>query len=82
MDVERGRCVPRIRAVGQLGVKFNSAQVIGRLLSVLFELGAVSFIAWLYSYWRSEPTTRVDVLLPSFFPVSKLVCRAPSWTTD
>jgi len=69
MDVERGQCVPRIRAIGQLGVGYNWAQVIGRFVSVLFELGALSFIAWLYSYWRTEPTTRVDVLLPSFFPV-------------
>jgi hypothetical protein len=82
MDVEKRCCVPRIRAAGQLGVKFNSAQAIGRFLSVLFELGAVSFIAWLYSYWRSEPTTRVDVLLPSFFPVRILVCRTPPWTAD
>jgi hypothetical protein len=82
MDVERGCCVPRIQATSQLGVKFNSAQAIGRFLSVLFELGAISFIAWLYSYWRLEPTTRVDVLLPSFFPVSKPVCRTPPWTAD
>jgi hypothetical protein len=69
MDVERGRCVPRVPAIGQLGVRFNWAQVIGRALSALFECGALSFIAWLYGFWRSEPTTRVDVLLPSFFPV-------------
>ncbi len=82
MDAERGRCVPRIRKVGRLGVRFNWAQAVGRLVSVLFELGAVCFIAWLYSYWRTEPTTRVDVLFPSFFPVGWIRCavippRAP-----
>ncbi|KAK4235235.1 hypothetical protein C8A03DRAFT_36918 [Achaetomium macrosporum] len=69
MDVERGRCVPQVRAVGQLGVKFSWLQVIGRFLAMLFALGTLAFIAWLYNYWRAEPTTRVDVLLPSFFPV-------------
>ncbi|KAK4156627.1 hypothetical protein C8A00DRAFT_40927 [Chaetomidium leptoderma] len=69
MDAERGKCVPRIRAVGKLGVKFNGAQAVGRSLSVLFELGALCIIAWLYSYWKTEPTTRVDILFPSFFPV-------------
>lgn len=69
MDAERGQCVPRIRAIGQLGVGYNWTQVVGRFASVLFELGALSFVAWLYSYWKAEPTTRVDVLMPSFFPV-------------
>jgi hypothetical protein len=68
-DAERGGCVPQVRAVGHLGVKYNWAQVVCRFFSVLLELGALAFIAWLYSYWRSEPTTRVDVLFPSFFPV-------------
>ncbi len=84
MDAERGRCVPRIRKVGRLGVKFNWAQVVGRFVSVLFELGAVCFIAWLYSYWRTEPTTRVDVLFPSFFPVGWIRCAVipPEPLTD
>ncbi|KAK3902985.1 hypothetical protein C8A05DRAFT_33299 [Staphylotrichum tortipilum] len=69
MDVEESRCVPRIRPMGQLGVRFTWAQLIGRFLSVLFELGTVAFIAWLFNYWRKEPTTRVDVLMPSFFPL-------------
>lgn len=84
MDAERGRCVPRIRKVGRLGVKFNWAQVVGRFVSVLFELGAVCFIALLYSYWRTEPTTRVDVLFPSFFPVGWIRCAVipPEPLTD
>ncbi|KAK4044364.1 hypothetical protein C8A01DRAFT_12262 [Parachaetomium inaequale] len=69
MDAERGGCVPRVQTVGHLGVKYNWTQVVGRFFSVLLELGALAFIAWLYSYWRSETTTRVDVLFPSFFPV-------------
>ncbi|GAB1310709.1 MARVEL domain-containing protein [Madurella fahalii] len=69
MDVERGNCFPRVRAIGNMGVRFSWAQVAGRSLSILYELGALSFIAWLYGYWRSEPTTRVDILFPSFFPV-------------
>ncbi|AEO70671.1 uncharacterized protein THITE_2122340 [Thermothielavioides terrestris NRRL 8126] len=68
-DLEKRRCVPRIRAVGALGIKFNWAQVVCRFVAVAYELGTLGFIAWLYSYWRSEPTTRVDVLFPSFFPV-------------
>ncbi|KAK4129067.1 hypothetical protein N657DRAFT_668157 [Parathielavia appendiculata] len=69
MDTEKGGCVPRVPATGLLGVRFNWVQVIGRFLSVLLEFGALAFVAWLYGYWRSEPTTRVDVLFPSFFPV-------------
>ncbi|KAH6854097.1 hypothetical protein B0I37DRAFT_361079 [Chaetomium sp. MPI-CAGE-AT-0009] len=69
-DVERGRCVPHVRAIGHLGVAFNWTQIVGRWLSILLELGALAFVSWLYSYWRSEPTTRVDVLMPSFFPLA------------
>ncbi|KAK3300711.1 uncharacterized protein B0H64DRAFT_381599 [Chaetomium fimeti] len=69
-DVERGRCVPRVRAIGRLGVAFNWTQVVGRFLSILLELGALAFVSWLYSHWRSEPITRVDVLMPSFFPLT------------
>lgn len=71
VDDKRRHCAPRVRVIGQLGANFNWAQVILRCLSALFELGAVAFIAWLYSYWRSEPTTRVDVLFPCFFPVCR-----------
>ncbi|KAH6650413.1 hypothetical protein F5144DRAFT_481008 [Chaetomium tenue] len=69
-DVERRTCAPRVRAIGRLGVAYNWIQVVGRSLSVLLELGALAFVSWLYSYWRSEPTTRVDVLMPSFFPLA------------
>lgn len=68
-DVERRRCAPHVRAIGRLGVAYNWTQVVGRALSVLLELGGIAFVSWLYSYWKSEPTTRVDVLMPSFFPV-------------
>ena len=68
----RRQCYPRVQAIGQLGAKFNWMQVVSRSLSVLYELGALAFIAWLYNYWKSEPTTRVDVLFPSFFPVCPL----------
>ena len=64
--------MPRVRAIGQLGPGFSWAQVISRSLSGLFELGTVAFIGWLYNYWRSEPSTRVDILVPSFFPVCTL----------
>ena len=70
-DVERRGCVPHVRAIGRLGVAYNWTQVVGRFLSVLLELGAIAFVSWLYSYWKSEPTTRVDVLMPSFFPVCR-----------
>ncbi|KAK4098779.1 hypothetical protein N658DRAFT_499016 [Parathielavia hyrcaniae] len=69
MATERARCIPRVTATGLLGVRFNWTQVIGRFLSVLLESGTLAFVAWLYAYWRLEPTTRVDVLWPSFFPV-------------
>ncbi|KAL2256747.1 hypothetical protein VTK26DRAFT_1181 [Humicola hyalothermophila] len=65
----RRQCVPQVRPVGQLGAGFSWIQLISRSLSVLYELGTVAFIAWLYHYWRDEPSTRVDVLFPSFFPV-------------
>lgn len=67
----RRRCAPRIRAIGELGAAFNLVQVAARCLSVLYEAGALCFVAWLYDYWRSEPTVRVDVLFPSFFPVCR-----------
>ncbi|KAK3989898.1 hypothetical protein QBC44DRAFT_326284 [Cladorrhinum sp. PSN332] len=60
---------PHIRAIGPLGFAFNFAQVAFRFLSIFVALGALSFVAWLYDYWRSEPTARVDVLFPSFFPL-------------
>lgn len=75
--------MPRVRAVGELGFAFSLAQVVGRSLSVLFELGALAFIAWLYEYWKAEPTTRVDILFPSFFPVrgSPSPPRALGWSS-
>lgn len=69
IDLEGRQCVPRVRGVGHLGAGFSWMQVIGRSLSVLLELGALAVVSWLYSYWRDEPTTRVDVLVPCFFPV-------------
>lgn len=69
-NVERRRWTPHVRAIGRLGVAYNWTQVVGRSLSVLLELGALAFVSWLYSHWRSEPTTRVDVLMPSFFPLA------------
>ncbi|KAL1837209.1 hypothetical protein VTJ49DRAFT_4160 [Mycothermus thermophilus] len=54
---------------GELGWCFNCTQVVGRFLAVLLELGALGFIAYLYDYWKGEPTTRVDLLVPSFAPV-------------
>ncbi|KAK4226837.1 hypothetical protein QBC38DRAFT_479512 [Podospora fimiseda] len=60
---------PHIRAIGHLGFNFNFTQVACRVLSILVALGALAFVAWLYDYWRSEETVRVDVLVPSFFPL-------------
>ncbi|KAL2271406.1 hypothetical protein VTJ83DRAFT_777 [Remersonia thermophila] len=63
---ERGRCTPHIPVLGELGWNFNCTQVVGRFLAVLLELGALSLIAYLYDHWKREPTTRVDLLIPSF----------------
>ncbi|KAK4144847.1 uncharacterized protein C8A04DRAFT_11086 [Dichotomopilus funicola] len=69
IDLEGRQCVPRVRGVEHLGAGFNWVQLIGRSLSVLLELGALAVVSWLYSYWQDEPTARVDVLVPSFFPI-------------
>ena len=61
--------LPRIRAIGPLSFAFNCTQVVIRFGSIILSLGALAYIAWLYNYWRSEPTTQVDALFPSFFPV-------------
>jgi hypothetical protein len=83
MDVEadrRGKCVPRIPVLGELGWGYNCTQVIGRILSALVAAGALIFISWQYNYWQDEPTVRVDIILPSFFPVSQhLPDRQPCW---
>ncbi|KAL2170772.1 hypothetical protein VTG60DRAFT_4427 [Thermothelomyces hinnuleus] len=68
-DVENGSPSSRILAVGNLGLAFHRAQVCGRGLSIPFGLGALAFIAYLYHDWKPEPTTSVDVLFPSFFPL-------------
>ncbi|KAK4456980.1 hypothetical protein QBC42DRAFT_47428 [Cladorrhinum samala] len=61
--------LPRIRAIGPLSFAFNCTQVVIRFGSIILSLGALAYIAWLYNYWRSEPTTQVDALFPSFFPL-------------
>jgi hypothetical protein len=66
--------------LGELGWGYNCTQVIGRILSALVAAGALIFISWQYNYWQDEPTVRVDIILPSFFPVSQhLPDRQPCW---
>lgn len=50
---------------------FKWMQIILRFLAVLYEVAALAFLGYLYATWRSEPSVRVDVLFPSFFPVSQ-----------
>ncbi|KAK4200016.1 hypothetical protein QBC40DRAFT_280663 [Triangularia verruculosa] len=68
---EEGRRLgrPRVRAIGALGIPFNFLQVALRFTSLLFEVGSLAFIAWLYNHWRREESARVDFLFPSFFPM-------------
>jgi len=58
-----------------MGVVFRLSHALFRFLTVLFEIGALTFVAWAYSRWESEALVRVDILFPCFFPVG--CCRAP-----
>ncbi|KAK3335836.1 hypothetical protein B0T19DRAFT_20588 [Cercophora scortea] len=44
-------------------------QVIARFVTVLYGLATVTVLGWIYSVWKWEPTVRVDIIFPSFFPV-------------
>lgn len=68
-DVERDDYSSGQRVVVDLGFIFNRTQLIGRCLSTFLNLGALIFIAYLYDHWRPKPAIKVDVLIPSFFPV-------------
>ncbi|KAK3393374.1 hypothetical protein B0H63DRAFT_16723 [Podospora didyma] len=61
------------RGIPGLRVSFKLIQAVSRFLAVLFELGTLAFIGWLYNTWRYQPSVRVDVLFPSFFPVAAAV---------
>ncbi|KAL2193717.1 hypothetical protein P885DRAFT_80942 [Corynascus similis CBS 632.67] len=68
-DVERDDYSSGQRVVVDLGFIFNRTQLIGRCLSTFLNLGALIFIAYLYDHWRPKPAIKVDVLIPSFFPL-------------
>ncbi|KAK3362358.1 hypothetical protein B0T25DRAFT_4442 [Lasiosphaeria hispida] len=53
----------------ELGVVFKFSHVAARFLTLLFEIGILTLVSWLYATWQSDPTVRVDVLFPCFFPV-------------
>ncbi|KAK0730986.1 hypothetical protein B0H67DRAFT_548824 [Lasiosphaeris hirsuta] len=54
----------------ELGVIFKFSHVTARFLTALFEIGILTLVSWLYATWRTEPTVRVDILFPCFFPVA------------
>ncbi|KAK3329874.1 hypothetical protein B0H66DRAFT_542245 [Apodospora peruviana] len=73
MDVERAARKPAVAprrdddGYGRLVLKVM--QIVFRLISALFELATVAFLGYVYDGWRREPSVRVDLLFPSFFPV-------------
>jgi len=50
-------------------VVFKLSQALLRFLVSLFEIGALTYVAWAYSHWESEALVRVDILFPCFFPI-------------
>ncbi|KAK1757877.1 hypothetical protein QBC47DRAFT_166603 [Echria macrotheca] len=58
---------------GELGIVFKTSQVVCRIIAVLFEIGAITFLAWAYDRWKSEPSVRVDIIFPCFFPVATAI---------
>lgn len=71
MDVERG--IRGLLRGDELGPIFKATQVLSRILVWLYNLAVITILGWLYSTWRSQPTVRVDVIFPSFFPVAVAV---------
>ncbi|KAM7216121.1 hypothetical protein V8F06_008496 [Rhypophila decipiens] len=53
-----------------LNATFKWMQIIFRFLAVLYEVAALAFLGYVYDTWRRDPSVRVDVVFPSFFPVT------------
>ncbi|KAK4454533.1 hypothetical protein QBC34DRAFT_391970 [Podospora aff. communis PSN243] len=54
---------------GDGAVIFKLSHALFRFLVILFEIGALTYVAWAYSRWQAEALVRVDVLFPCFFPI-------------
>ncbi|KAK0657028.1 hypothetical protein B0T16DRAFT_452528 [Cercophora newfieldiana] len=54
---------------GDGGVIFRLSHALFRFLVALFEIGALTYVAWAYSRWEAEALVRVDILFPCFFPI-------------
>lgn len=78
MDIERQvRSSPAATSWDEkhLNSTFKWMQVVFRFLAVLFEVATLAFLGYIYDGWRKEPSVRVDVVFPSFFPVGRLLVR-------
>ncbi|KAM7202736.1 hypothetical protein V8F33_002662 [Rhypophila sp. PSN 637] len=53
-----------------LNATFKWMQIIFRFLAVLYEVAALAFLGYVYDTWKRDPSVRVDVVFPSFFPVT------------
>lgn len=64
-----------------LHATFKWMQISFRFLAVLYEVAALAFLGYIYDTWRREPSVRVDVVFPSFFPVSQRLhyCLCLEW---
>ncbi|KAK3382737.1 hypothetical protein B0T24DRAFT_672697 [Lasiosphaeria ovina] len=60
---------PDRRQFPTLRFSLKLVQAASRFIAILFELGTISFISYIYNVWRSEPGVKVEVIFPSFFPV-------------
>lgn len=53
-----------------LGLVFNGVSATSRFLVLLYSIGTLTFVAWSYERWRTEPLVRVDIIFPCLFPLA------------
>ncbi|KAK3694403.1 hypothetical protein B0T22DRAFT_70230 [Podospora appendiculata] len=68
MDEDEGTRGVHLRG-NSPGAVAKLIQAIARFVAVLLGLATVTVVGWIYGHWKWEPTVRVDILFPSFFPV-------------
>ncbi|KAK3395396.1 hypothetical protein B0T20DRAFT_33616 [Sordaria brevicollis] len=72
MDVEQS---PRSlsRYDGGPGLVFKLSQILSRFLALMYEAGIVALMGWWYHGWKGNPSARVDLIFPCFFPLGVAV---------
>lgn len=65
---------------GHLGGRlFAISQVVFRMVTLLFEIATLAFVARAFKKWEGDITVRVDIVWPCFFPVSFHLFFSPIW---